>query len=106
MTGRRHQYLDLYVRIGVGILLTCALLVRVGVASPLRITLNDDSFKSDHFRLKPRLLDPRAFDWSIHRKVFCPLDFPEPVTLISCSPIKVQIFRPLGPDFNRPPPQS
>jgi hypothetical protein len=106
VTGSRHQHLHLYVRFGVGIVLMCALVARIGLVSPLRIVSNETTFKSDHFPLKPRLLDPRGVDWNIPGREFSSLDSPEPVLLISHSPIEATTFHTLGPYSNRPPPQN
>ncbi len=106
MIGSRYQRLDVQVRLGIAIALMCALLVRVSVASPLRVASSVTTLKSDHSPVKPRLLDPRAFDWSIHTQVFSLLDSPEPVPLITHAPDEIQICRQLGPDSNRAPPQN
>lgn len=106
MIGSRYRRSDVYIRLGIAIALMCALLVRVSVASPIRVTSSVTTLKSDRFPVKPRLLDSRAFDWSIHTQVFSLLDSPELVPLISHTPDEIQICRQLGPDSSRAPPQK
>lgn len=105
VTGSRRQLLKFYIRIGVGIVLTCALLVRVGLVGPLRVASSQTTFRSDRFPLKTRLLDPRSTDLTVPAQEFAALDPPGHVPLISHSFIGITTHHPRGPDSIRPPPQ-
>lgn len=104
MNGSRHQDLNFCFRIGAGLVLLCVLFVRVGMPSPVRINSDQTVAKSNHYLLKPRLLDPRVFDWSAHTQVFSILESAEPGGLITYSPEESRTFHAQGLYSNRAPP--
>ncbi len=106
MTVSRHKGFVFYFRIGAGMVLLCALLIRLGLPGPVRITSSHTTFKANHLPLKPRLLVPRAFDDGIHTDVFSVFDSPIAAVLIAYHPEKLQTFHPNGPYSNRPPPRG
>lgn len=106
MTGSRHQTFDFCFRFAVGAVLLCALLFRAGVPGPIRISSNQTTVKADHFPLKPRLIDPRSFEWTVPAEAFPALDAPESVAPIARGSEEAQVIQPKGPYSNRPPPLS